>query len=563
MICPNCQKEVEKGAFCPFCGAPLPAENSDSAPENAAGATLDPSFYGENEAGETPLKKKKKIWPWIAGGIAALLAVFAVVVIVNRAYFGNVWRKTFYSPENYYQYVEKAFVEENLDRAAANPAPRQETVDFSKPVRLTASLDLAKEAAELLKGLPVDLTWLKNLGVSASVLPGKTDAKASFIFSLNGAKALEMDLFTSSDGTLLASLPAFSDKAIRLGAKEAVSALPLPFELPDLSGVKDALPDRESAAKIAKRYLDLVIEEFSSVEKTSEKMRAGEAEASFTVLTVSFDRETLEKALEKVAAALKEDGEVREIYEKIAAALGQTADYDGFLKSFEKGREEGEAPAIDLKMDVYVDAYGKVCGRKFYDEKGSFLFLKVQDGDRTGVLMRADGDESDTGDAFSVALEGAKNEKEGSAEYALSFQDDAMLTVRLEGWTDGKWGSLECKPTEKLLDLVAGNSLVSTLLKNFSLKLDLSEWEEMKGTLTALLGGNTVATVSIGAAEETEPLPDAPKAQESVEMDEWVQSLNANSLLSWAQALAKNAGIPLSLLMQVYRAVSGLLPAQS
>ena len=563
MLCPKCNREIGSAKFCPYCGS--------AAAENAAPnvETVDPSFYGEPTP-PAPVKKKK-VWPWVLGVIAALIAAFAVVVVLNLSYFGNLWRKTFYSPEKYYRHVEQEAIEESLDRVNASAKERKDAVPLSGSSRLKADLKLGKEAEALLKGLPVDLSWLKNLGTELKVNQDESGTETVLSFTLNGADVLDLRLLVQKNGEIYLTVPALSDQSASLSEliRSAAPEAKLPAVDPD--ALKDSLSDREALISLLKRYARIALEAVGEAEKSSETLTAGELSANFTVLTVKITPEVLKKAGKEILTALKEDEEALAILKKAAASAGEEKTTDEIKEALEEALDSLEETEIDdpgLSMSVYVDAYGKICGRRisFQGGKNVFVFLTVKDADRTGRLLSANfasENEEEGAESSSLTFEGTSTKENGvsSGEYSLRAGKDEWLRVKLDDWEENACGTIEILPAEALLKQISGNSLLSTLLKNVSLKLDLKELENQKASLSARIGENELATFSFSAEEgESEAIQ---KVTDSVPLGEWASSIDKTKVTAWAMGVLTKAGIPLSALQGIFSSLLSLMPSQA
>ena len=201
MFCTKCGAQMAEGQrFCGNCGAPVeiftPEEarpEPERAPEQTPSFTEPPTPPAEPPVEPEKPKKVKKDRPkgkakgWILGILLVILTAAAALAIFRwnavSAFAANFAAKTFSSPEEYYQRVEKNNVRRGLDAAEEGEgifALYQEaakagtgTKDFFAEEKLQLSFDesaLSDEVADLIEDeLGMDLSWLNNLGFYLSM----------------------------------------------------------------------------------------------------------------------------------------------------------------------------------------------------------------------------------------------------------------------------------------------------------------------------------------------------------------------------------------------------------
>ncbi len=607
MFCPKCGAPLQENArFCPACGEAAPEAAAEKKPETPAPETAAPEAPAPETAApeaqhqaffpdEAPVKKKKKVWPWVAGVLAAAIAAFGVVVALNFDYFSNLARKTFTSDESYYRHVEEKAAGSDVERVAnaydrlLSAMPKEASGASQSTVSL--AIDLPDEGKALLKTvLGDDLSWLDDLSVDLSVRsdPAKGLSDSSLSLSLNGTAIPILSAVPDPNGSFLVKIPLLSDQAIRLSADDlsersgALSGL----SLPGFDELKKIFPDGGSLGEFLQRYLTAAREAVEEVESASETGRAGEKEFEFTVLTYTLDSAAFEKIGKALVETAKEDDQAKALYEALVVpryravqeAVGEGIEVkipsfgeflDGLLEKDED--EDGDSEAIRIR--VYVDAYGAICGRSVRIGEEGFSYFSVKTGDeRDGSFEITFEKDAEDGKKASKTLtaEYSFTEKDGlcTGKATLTSDGEALLTFETEefGLNEEKKlvGKISLVPSEEILKkLTDGNALIATLLKNVSITADLN------GSPKASVKINNASVVTFALSSKREALKEAIPAADGngKTISEWARSIAPITAALNVQKTLKEAGVPSSILSRLLslasQYLSSLLPSAS
>ena len=277
MFCTKCGAQMAEGQrFCGNCGAPVeiftPEEarpEPERAPEQTPSFTEPPTPPAEPPVEPEKPKKVKKDRPkgkakgWILGILLVIVAAAAALAIFRwnavSAFAANLAAKTFSSPEEYYQRVEKNNVRRGLDAAEEGEgifALYQEaakagdgTKDFFAEEKLQLSFDesaLSDEVADLIEDeLGMDLSWLNNLGFYLSMGSQDELLGGSLTAFLNDKDIIDADFaLDTASGEVFFTVPRLSGQSVRIDPEEMAYASGLDAE------------DQAAAQELAETLLD-------------------------------------------------------------------------------------------------------------------------------------------------------------------------------------------------------------------------------------------------------------------------------------------------------------------
>lgn len=550
MNCKNCNAELPEAAeFCPVCG-----ERCDSAGEPA-----------EQEQ-KVPKKGKR-----IAAIIAAVVVVLAAGIgVTAHAQISNFVRRSFSSPESYYQYVEKKNRDESSKTITNYYDAMTEGIAAPENKNVSYKLELGQSLKTMLSMTGMDFSALNNAELNVN---GKVDediVSAQVKGRLNDADAITLNMYVDyakKEGFF--QIPELSGKYVDFSKLLQDEEMEEMFS--SLTMMRDYFPETEQVETIIQTYSDLFINEMDTVEKSSADLEAAGVTAGYTDLKVSCKGKKLYDILLKIMTTMKDDQTIKAFIEKASEDA-----YAEFTSSIEEGIEqlkEQESEVTDedveLVMDVFVDSEGIIAGR----------VLNITDNENTLSITCASPEKgSEIGTTFSVdynevnyfTLSGKGTRKGGkvSGEYTVSMDDSLMPS-------DSIISSMKDILTIKVTDLDEDTLEDGTLNGSFSLstkaiasftsyelQLDCKgDKDQTTQALSVVCGGDKLATLTASSQEGTETQVTKPgegseicDASDEAAMDAYVSELNPEELLA---SIKEKCGVDLSTYMTMFENLFG------
>lgn len=532
MFCEKCGKMLEgPEKFCPNCGAPvppgeetettgetsvLPAEETAAA-ETTGETSVPPISVGPQVPADRPPAKNKKAIALIAGGAAVLAVVILCILNVTR--LGNFFRRSFSSPEEYYRHVEEATVSEltgawsRYYELLVKDAKALE--DRSTGVEFTVELgDGGRELLGLLgtAGAGVDFTWLNQLSVGMGYSLKDSVMGYALSLGLNQDDLLSANMVLDmGEGGLYLQIPELTPDYIGFDMAELIGtdwleSLKLYREMEEgRRQMLDALPDAGEVEKLQRKYLRLMLNSISEVEKSRQTLKAGGVSQKCTELEVTIDGRTLAGMLEAILEEMQDDKDLKKLIvntmDSLTAMNGisyldEYAEYrwsgedyyDDFLE--ELGEAQDSLDEIKdlgdlLVMKVYVDGKGRIAGRVLElledgEVFGEVSILSPQKGSRTGYEFSA---EWGHGEEISLTGSGKTSGNELNGDFGLVYCGITVLDVKVTGLDLKQWergylnGSFTVTPSKAISSLLSTSqsyydTIYMSMLTDLQLTLD-------------------------------------------------------------------------------------------
>lgn len=615
MFCTKCGAQMAEGQrFCGNCGAPVelftPAE---AKPEPEQKKDAAPSF---TEAPVPPVKpekpkKEKKDRPkgkakgWILGILLVLVAAAAALAVFRwnavSAYAANLAAKTFSSPEEYYQRVEKNNVRRGLDAAEEGEgvfAIYQEAAqtkagkkDFFAEEKLQLSFDesaLSDEVADLIEDeLGMDLSWLNNLGLYLSMGSQDELLGGSLTAFLNDKDIIDADFtLDTASGEAFFAVPRLSGQTVRIDPEELSYAAGIDEEEQAAAQeLVDTLMDEKLITTLIDRYSEIVIGDLTKVEKGTEELSAGGLSGKYTALEVKIDGKVMLKIGKDVLKKAQNDAEIKTVFCAYAKSQGLNEAeieqyYDKFLDKMEEKRaelEEMDPKEItrNILMTVYVDGQGRIVGRdiKIREDKDVLYEIKyaaVLKGLNYGVHSEVFMDQSWEGyrNEKTVVFDGGGKvslNKEITGSFDMHYktyygsEDDetrndmklAKISLEAEATNNGFTYEISATPHKDMLNRLvekigAMPDGVEDLLRSLNgvCKGEVKK-DSSSVTMTLKTGKKELAGMSVDAYRVENF--DISRPAEAVDPETWAAGLDFGKLQGILQDLM-DAGLPASVL---------------
>lgn len=619
MFCKKCGTSIQEGAgFCPNCGEPVGSVNSaadaasgsgagnqqnqvippvsslwDKYPRNGQqangqagggqpgsgqagnGQAAGPQFTGAPQDGFTKgitmdggFKKffsSHKVF-LIVG---AVVIVVLVLVLCNIKVAANFLRKTFSSPENYYQYVEKKTVEDFsedfgelygryfLDRLSAS----------DRSVSAELSMTLGEGGQELmdLAGLAgVDMSWFESASFTVDASTKKDAISLGVGAVLNEVNILTGNIvFDLEDEMVYLQVPEVNKRY--MGMEVDLSDLGDIEEMWELNEALERIcPDQKQAERLFDRYAMTVVECLDDVTKKNGVLEAEDVEQKCTVLTVTIDEETAQEVAIAVLTQIKEDKDIEKIIKNALADeyiidqlylddISPEEAYENFQDSIDEELEYLEDyddySSDKIEMKVYVNNKGKIVGRTIEVEDTTIKMLMPEKGKKFGYECSYE--ESYYDESIALTGTGTRNGDKIDGEFALEYNDSSMvnLTVKDYNTKDARKGivngSMTLELSEDIEDLT-GYTPGLSMIQDIRLTMDFkSDSNSSKCNMGVSMDDKSIVDIVMSYKEEKgytgpDPGKDAVVINDEDDLSEWGKDFD---LGGFTEAL-KKADVP-------------------
>jgi len=521
----------------------------------------------------TPAKEKKTLNKKAALIIGAVVAVLVLVLVGNWSLLANAMKKTFSSPEKYYQWVEENTVEDAAKSAASIYSgyllDSLQVYDMGGTGEVTLKLDEAGQDMLSLAGLAgYDLSWLQSVTLSYEGYNKGLASQANVGVSLGKNKLASFDAIVDmkSEAVYMA-IPELSKTYIGVEMDE----MDVDMDADDAQETLDAfkaickkLPQEKQVQKLMSKYFKLALSAVEDVEmKNGKELKAEGISQTCTRLEVTIDSATLADMMELMFEEMEEDKEIEKIIVKFCNELSEQ-DIDGLddidaediYEEFQDacadaakmyGRYNG-GDSEELVMTLYVDNKGVVRGRTIEIDDVTVKFLKPHKGSKFGY------EASVTADGETVALAGTGKESGGkvSGEFALEyngtgivdiavkkFDTDALMDGNLKGGFTFKAGSgigrLVGMSGVSMLEDLALTVNMDISAKKASMSVALAEDDESWGSFSIASERKNGKKISVPSEKKTVFVEDAGDFEdywETIDWDGFIKNLDKSDLPS-------------------------------
>lgn len=524
MFCGKCGSEIKEGGkFCGVCGAPVQEELVQEAPAPVFDASAFNTPVNEPKKG-----KKTGIFAALAVAAAALAAVVSVCV-VNAAGINNFMKKTFSSPEKYFQYVMEKKVSENSKHIGAiysDMVSRLNYYDTSYSGELSIELgEDAKSMMNLVK-LAMDMSDMDLGGIDVSKFEslkvGTDMAIKDSIFSLgittdvNKVSLISPNIVMDEEqGKVYLQIPELSNTYLGMDMEDYAVGYYDPDEFAEIQNqsreIIEALPKQADVEKMTERYLDIVIKNISKVSIGDQKnLNVEGITQKCTELEITIDGRTMKNIMEAVIEEALEDQKLEKMLKKAAVATGQ--DGEDFYEDFVKSLKDRKAMLKDManadgeiEVRVYVDGRGNVIGvvMEIEEENSSLSMLSAAKGKNTAyeisLVNRGE-------DVYTISGKGKTSKGLLTGEFSVEAAGKpvadlgvSQLDVNMlkSGYLNG---SVEIIPSSELIDALADelDVPVSAYLKGFTVLLECkSSSKEFDWKITLNDNGDMLVSVDL------------------------------------------------------------------
>ncbi|MCM1192066.1 MAG: DUF4854 domain-containing protein [Butyrivibrio sp.] len=521
-------------------------------------------------------KPKKKKAPWIIA--ACVLAALAAVCVVNAASLGNFFRRTFSSPEKYYQYVEKATVQELAEQSGSYYetllAGLTEKKEYSADAEFAIELgEGGQELIQMLETQGVDLTWLKGLSIGIGWAMKDNLLGYDATLGLNSSDILSLRaILDPEEDSMYLQMPELSKEYIGFDMYEysgtsGEEILELYQEEQELmAALEKILPEAKDAEKLLQKYLLLALSGVNDVEKRTETIEAGDIRQKCTELEVTFDGKALSEILEKVLKEIPKDKELKKLFVSIVDGLMETEGLysvmDGeYLWEMLTEEIEDALDSLDeledvddvLVMKVYVDGKGKIIGRVLElvegrDTYATISSLFLEKGGKFGIEFSVQPG-SDREEGIELTGSGRKSGNKLTGDFEIAYAGMRVLDMKVSELDTGKLaqgylnGSVQISFSKEIARLLseslsAYGTMYASMLADMQLTLDF-QMAENTGKITLGLSydekklGSISMAVNVGDGSELK-VPNAGDTvffEDEEDLADWLEKVDWNGFI--------------------------------
>ena len=491
--------------------------------------------------------------------VGAVIIAVLVLVLCNISVAANFLRRTFSSPENYYQYVEKKTVEDvSADFGELYSRYFLDRLDISdKSVSAELSMTLGEGGQELMNLADlagVDMSWLESASFTLD-----TSVKEDVLWFGLGVVLNEVNILTGNavldleDEMVYLQVPEVNKQY--MGMEVDTYYLGNIDEMWEMYEVFEQIcPDQKQAERLFNRYAMTVVECLDDVTKDKKVLEVEDIEQKCTVLTVNIDEEACQDMAEAVLLQMKDDEDIEniiknaiknerfteefylddmspeEVYEEFQDAIDYELEY---LEDF------GLYVAQDIEMKVYVNNKGKIVGRTIETEDYTINMLMPEKGKKFGYEWSYEDSYFD--ESIALTGTGKRSGDKITGEFALKYNESSMinLTVKDYNTKDARKGIINGNMTlelaediEDLIGYTPGLSMIEDIRLTMDFKSDKSS---SKCSMGVFMDDKSIVDIVMSYKEEKgykgpNPGKDAVVMEDMDDLSEWGKDFDLGGL---------------------------------
>lgn len=552
MFCENCGQKLEEGArFCENCGTPVvPAENGgQTIPPGGGNPTTPNGGYAGSGWQKKPEKKG-------IGGLLKILIPVAVVIVVlavGAAAFamgGEFFKRTFSSPEKYFQHVAKKSLQKNAEIVANhyNTLIKEQANFTDRSAKGTVVVRLGDSARDLIElaGSLDDVSWLEEASLESEVSVKDRVFSGSAALLLGKDKILTENI-AADEKAFYMQIPELSDKYIGVDLETFLEKY-YPYtdltaaELFDyLDELYASLPEKKQVASLFYKYFSLAVSCIEEVEKGKEALDAGGVTEKCMTLETVIRTSTAKNITKTVLKAMREDEELKEIIKNFSKMEGLDGAYDEFRDGLDMALDAADDLELpdNIVLTLYVNGKGDVVGLRAKMGDAKYYCAGTQKGKDVGYEMTLEAD------GQVVRLEGQGKESGGKVTADCTFKVDAYgeqksAEFRFEDLDRGAWEKGNIKgaiviPLKEVDDLL---DLNNRILRRYDMALGLDIGDgNISADLRIMEEKEEFAAVSYSLKQGAGKKGSVPSgknvvmAEDEQDILEWAESINADAFL--------------------------------
>ena len=612
---PVAETPVAAPVAAPVAETPIAAPVAETPVAEAPVATATEFAQPQFEAPAKPPKKKmskKKLLAWLIP-TSALVVAAAVFLVLIMGPLQGWWLKNFGSAKDYRDYVQDntkkmatGVLSETYGSALSMLSGEYPEGASEVSMKLnfgSTALDMMEDFSQQALGEKLDLDWMTSIGMtmSSNAKDGLQQMGASL--NIGEAELAAIDcIMNMAEGKLYLAILSLSNQYLELDMQSVMDmyedlmgrytggyeyynsayaskdSVALPsmnssyasvlemLEDPELLAI---LPTEEELDKLLNKYVDVILDSFDDVKKSTKTMSVGDVKQKLTVLETTIDADDILEAGKAVLKTLSKDKQIKGILEDVLGyaedemGLGGMVDVDEVWSMFQMAVDEALDELDDMDPDdlgiddfklvltEYVNDNHEVVGRKIaLNKEEIFKYIEVQKGSKIAYHLNA-------ADMLEINGEGTRKKGATSATYTIStavltgeMQD--LLDIELVDFSakDGKLnGKIRLAPSADVMEELGLPSDVTSVVSMLDPKLEFGfvTTDKTQSIEINILSGNELlvgvsfSTTTTKATAITEPKKTI-DINDTEALEEWAMSIDLEAFLEDLE----DAGLPIS-----------------
>lgn len=450
-------------------------------------------------------------------------------------------------------------------------------------VKMNMGLSIDPSVAPMLSSLVgIDMSWLSKISIIANEKFQDTALGIQYDIQLNDTEICPINLYmdTSTGNTYLSAPTVFdgyvleSAEALTESMEGAEDATGLPSETFSafakgfsMNEYMKNLPSSTDVEDLLNRYGSILIDKADETETAEEALYVSGAEQNCTRYTGYYLPSTINSIGKELAAAAKEDAQLRQLIENFGSLYTQEEGlFDSFIAALESSGSD-DVPSDEegfLTFSVWKDENGRTAGF----ETAVFGGTDPQTGEDSVVSFVYQNPKQDNNSELSISFsdgtdyvdfQGSGTITDGKLDgmYTLHYNNSILLYVNVTGYDTeaAKSGSIIGKYSFKAAEGVTEltDEETASLLSQFSLAVDVNASTGNQTYSIALVSNDVaLATVDMNMVPSSDmEIPDLAAlenvydANDETAMNGIAATLNLDSVLN----NLLTAGMPEELLM--------------
>ncbi len=527
-----------------------------------------------------PAKAKKSKTGVIIAAVAAVVAVAVLAVVLLAPGF---FVRTFGSPDDYMEHVEKQSAAEITDMVSGiygaltgKTEEKADTNGINAEVHLEMDEALLSVLAVGITGgySELDLSWLTDISLQIATAAEGDMGKGDIGIGLGDKQIATLSVIADlAKQTVWMGIPELSKDYLRVDLATLMEESGMDLDSvmdqkDEIMKVLEKLPSDEVVSGLLNKYIGIALSHIEDAEKDTKTMKAGGVKQELTELSVKITEKDIYEIAIEVLETLKDDEEAQDLFAVIMEIMATVDPYSVPDTSAKKLFKDGIKAALSeledmvddaqksnyIKVKTYVDGSDAIVGHtlSISGQDQEISYITVWDGDEFAF-------EALLGD---VEITGEGTRKKGliEAEYVLLSYGQEIMTLEVSDWDEkaaeeGYFkGTLLLAPSEAMFnEMTSGamTSAASSLVSNgIALELNLNMSEKSSEIDIGLVaGGNRMLGMSfnvssVAGAKVSKPssdidlIVDGMPDQEALK--EWILDMDFDTVL---KNISK-AGVP-------------------
>ena len=355
MFCKNCGTQVPDGTkFCPECGSELASPaNNDAGQINGTIQT--------DTIQKTPKRKFSLKWALLIVAVLCVgTAALAAPKIIHKIKVASM------SPEEYYRYVEKNNLNEQLDALLSGyDMSLEQMKKDTYGAHQTMKLDLSDTAKSLLSATGVDFTNLKTIEIAldSSMNKDKIGYKAALMSKDEQLIAANV-IMDGKAGDMYIQIPEFSESYIRIPSdqlSESSDSSDVSKSIKTMTDLGDKMPSRKEINEITDLCIDTALNDLTNIKEEKDASVSAEGiDEKATNYVITLNQKDAQKCVKDVAGKLKDNKTLKDVITRFDEEA-----YTSFTEAVDNLYSDSDTSenAESLRMTVSINDSDTIIGR--------------------------------------------------------------------------------------------------------------------------------------------------------------------------------------------------------